>query len=134
LVGTGYFLFLAHFYLFGQYVAPFKSLLRFNMSHLLKHKYAQYLARTLISKEDWDILRPKRDKASMAKKRAIVLIMVERGVTQRKIAEVLDTDYKNIQYWIRDQLDYARTMKRMNSRLARKGLAEFQLWAESQSK
>ena len=104
------------------------------MSHLLKHKYAQYLARTLISKEDWDILRPKRDKASMAKKRAIVLIMVERGVTQRKIAEVLDTDYKNIQYWIRDQLDYARTMKRMNSRLARKGLAEFQLWAESQSK
>ena len=103
------------------------------MSHLLKHKYALYLARTLISKEDWDILRPKRDKASMAQKRGIVLRMIVYGVSQNLIATVLDTDYKNIQYWIRDQLDYARTMKRMNSRLARKGLAEFQLWAESHS-
>jgi hypothetical protein len=104
------------------------------MSHLLKHKYAQYLARTLISKADWDVLRPKRDKASMAQKRGIAMAMIEKGVSQRKISEVLDTDVAVVQYWIRDQLDYARTMKRRNSRLSRKGLAEFQLWAESQSK
>jgi hypothetical protein len=103
------------------------------MSHLLKHKYAQYLARTLISKEDWDILRPKRDKASMKRKWLIVIAMIDKGVSQNLIATVLDTDYKNIQYWIRDQLDYARTMKRRNIRLSRNGLAEFQLWAESQS-
>ena len=103
------------------------------MSHLLKHQYAQYLARTLISKEDWDVLRLKRDKKSMALKQGIVLRMIVYGVSQNLIATVLDTDYKNIQYWIRDQLDYARTMKRKNSRLARKGLAGFQLWAESHS-
>ena len=104
------------------------------MSHLLKHKYAQYLARTLISKEDWDILRPKRDKESMDRKWGIVLAMVDKGVSQCQIANALDTDNKCVRYWIRDQLDYARAMKRKNSRLSRKGLAEFQLWAESQSK
>ncbi len=104
------------------------------MSHLLKHKYALYLARTLISKEDWDELHPKRDKASMAQKRGIVLAMVEKGVSQCQIANVLDTDNKCVQYWIRDKLDYARQIRRKQKGLARKGLAEFQLWAESQSK
>ncbi len=104
------------------------------MSHLLKHKYAQYLARTLISKEDWDVLRPKRDKASMAQKRGIALAMVEKGVSQRRIADALDTDGAVVQYWIRDQLDYAKQIRRKQRGLSRKGLAEFQLWAESQSK
>jgi transposase-like protein len=104
------------------------------MSHLLKHKYAQYLARTLISKEDWDVLRQKRDKASMDKKRDIVLAMIDKGVSQRRIADALDTDGAVVQYWIRDKLDYAKQIRRKQKGLARKGLAEFQLWAESKSK
>jgi transposase-like protein len=70
----------------------------------------------------------------MEQKRGIVLAMVENGVSQCQIANALDTDNKCVRYWIRDQLDYDRTMKRRNSRLSRKGLAEFQLWAGSQSK
>ena len=103
------------------------------MSHLLKHKYAQYLARTLISKEDWDELRPKRDKASMARKWAIVLAMIDKGVSQRRIAVALDMNVKMVHAWLRNDRLYARQIRRKQRGLSRKGLAEFQLWAESQS-
>ncbi|MEN6386424.1 MAG: hypothetical protein ABFD79_14695 [Phycisphaerales bacterium] len=70
----------------------------------------------------------------MTRKRGIVLAMVEKGVSQRRIAVALDMNVKMVHAWLRNDRLYARQIRRKQKGLARKGLAEFQLWAESQSK
>jgi transposase-like protein len=98
-----------------------------------KYEYANYLVRTIISKHEWFKLKPRQDKVSMERKRDIAIAMVEKGVSQSLIAMSLDTSRNCVQYWLRNDAEFARKIRRTQWALARKGLAEFQLWSKSHS-
>lgn len=93
-----------------------------------RYDYAKHLFSTLITAEEWRIIKRKRDANAMKRKHEIVLAMVSKGLSQNLISMVLDTDATNVNYWLRNEREMARKIKRQQRRLTREGMAEFQLY------